>query len=156
MPFPYRHPVRKARASLDKDKPSSKMSAPERRWAQEGNAQLILLDPFKGLDVVCSVYEWMSLRLPGGLYTPDFMSLLNDGQVIFVEVKETRMMQSYRDSRSKLRTAAALNPWFTFVMAVWKRKEKRWEIEFIPCDGKGWKSGIYLNPLDLLKETEVQ
>lgn len=68
--------------------------------------------------VVLTMYEPMAFYIPGGRYRPDFMHLLEDGSVVFVEVKKNKHLKSYRDSRSKLRAAAEVFPFFTWVMSL--------------------------------------
>ena len=95
--------------------------------------------------VSATLYEWVTFRLPGGTYTPDFMVILSDGRLVFIEVKESAYAKGYRDSRSKLRSAAALNPWFYFVMAVYGRKGNSWRMEVIPSNDKGFRNGIEIS-----------
>lgn len=116
----------------------SKMSAPEKAFNREG--YLLLADIVASIDVV--LYEWMSFNIPGGKYTPDFFVRFSDGSIAFVEVKQESISKSgkkyygasYRDSRSKLRATAELNPWFKFYMAAYSRNG--WKIEqIIPTRG---------------------
>lgn len=119
----------------------SKMSTPERIFNSEG--YFILSDELKsGIEVM--LYEWVSFNIPGGRYTPDFFVLFKDGSVVFVEVKQESIGKSgkryyaggsYRDSRSKLRAAAELNPWFKFYMAVYNRRDG-WRLDpIVPSRG---------------------
>jgi hypothetical protein len=87
----------------------------EVRWNQFGKN--IVADTF-GSEVVFDGYEWLSFKVPGGTYTPDRACLLADGRWIFIEVKGSKKQTNYRDARSKLRGAAALNPWFIFCEAI--------------------------------------
>jgi hypothetical protein len=84
----------------------------------------------------------MSFNLPGGRYTPDFFILFSDGTIAFVEVKQEAVSRSgkryyagksYRDSRSKLRAAAVLNPWFSFYQATYNT-QTGWRLEKIDAN----------------------
>lgn len=59
-----------------------------------------------GSKVLRLVYEPITFNLPGNRYTPDFMAVLADGRVVFVEIKGSTKQRGYRDARSKLRAAA--------------------------------------------------
>jgi hypothetical protein len=142
-----------AKAYFEASKSYSKMSAPERYFSNEG--YLILADtvaPNVRIEVL--LYEWITFNVPGGKYTPDFFVLFSDGTVAFVEVKQEAISRagnkyyagkSYRDSRSKLRASAELNPWFKFYMAVYNSRDG-WRFEdIIPTRGldniKGKQNG---------------
>lgn len=71
--------------------------------------------------VLFAGYEWLSFKLPGGEYTPDWDYVMGDGRLVIVEVKTSKFQAGYRDARSKLRAAATLNPWFTFYEAMQER-----------------------------------
>ncbi len=71
-----------------------------------------------GQVVELTMYEPMAFYIPGGRYRPDFMHILEDGRIVFVEVKKNKHLKSYRDSRSKLRAAAVVFPFFTWVMSL--------------------------------------
>jgi hypothetical protein len=67
------------------------------------------------------VYEPISLNIPGGRYTPDFMALFGlERWRAMVEVKATKYQPSYRDSRSKIRAAARVHRWDRFFVAWYK------------------------------------
>jgi hypothetical protein len=132
-----------ARAYYDVAASNSKMSRPEILFNNEG--YLLLKDTVAAqINIEVLLYEWMSFNLPGGKYTPDFFVMFSDGTIAFVEVKQVSMSrsgkkyyagQSYRDSRSKLRAAAELNPWFRFYMASYNNRTG-WNIEtIIPSRG---------------------
>jgi hypothetical protein len=116
----------------------SKMSTPERLFY---NGDYLLLKDFVAADVEIKVikYECVSFNVPGGRYTPDFFLIFSDGTVAFVEVKQETISKSgrkfygksYRDSRSKLRASAQLNPWFKFYQASYNTRTG-WRIELIP------------------------
>ena len=84
--------------------------------------------------IIFSGYEWFSFRLPGGTYTPDWCYLLDTGQWVCVEVKQSKFARGYRDARAKLRAAATLNPWFRFYEI--RPDGKDWIIEEIKPDEK--------------------
>jgi len=136
-----------AKAQLERDYDA--MSAAECAWSTGGYLSLNADPMFADFDVVATMlYEWQSFKLPGASYTPDFLCIMQSGTLVYIEVKESKFQGSYRDSRSKLRAAAALNPWFYFVMAVWKKGTRAaplgsWIIEHIEPDHKGWRSGQY-------------
>ncbi len=67
----------------------------------------------------------MTLRLANGLrYTPDFMLIMPDGSIVFVEVKGY-----WRDdARAKVKMVADQFPWWTFV-ATRRRKGGGWDGE---------------------------
>lgn len=121
-----------------KVKQQSKMSLAERRWKAGGYEHLLESQWVDGAKMTMMLYEWYSFRLPGGLYTPDFNLFLDDGRLMHIEIKESAFARNFRDSRSKLRAAASLNPWFDFFMARLDRKAGIWRIEYIEPDGKGW------------------
>lgn len=98
-------------------------SRTEAEWARVGD--LILMDEFQK-QVVVQMYEPVAFYVPSGRYKPDFMHILEDGTMIFVEVKGSKKQKGYRSSRQKLREAANVFPMFTWVMAV-----KGWEIEVL-------------------------
>ncbi len=72
-------------------------------------------------------YESITLRLPGGSrYTPDFMTVGTDGQIILHEVKGVYRFHSEGRARTAWRECAAAFPMFRFVWAKWTGK--RWEL----------------------------
>jgi hypothetical protein len=105
-------------------------SSVEQKWAYSGKLHVSL---FFESQVVFGGYEWFSFKLPGGEYTPDWCYLLKDGRWVMVELKGSQFQPNYRDARSKLRAAATLNPWFTFVEAR-PARGATWEIEIIKAD----------------------
>lgn len=74
-------------------------------------------------DVLCGkgVYEPIVLRLAGGNYTPDWMTVEN-GQVTFHECKGAFRFPSESRAVLAFRTAAAQFPCFRF---IWAQKQKR-------------------------------
>lgn len=106
-------------------------SSYEQTWRAIGDA---MIAEFFGSPVTWRGYEWMSFKLPAAKYTPDFSYRLADGRMIHVEVKPSKFSDNYRDSRSRLRAAATLNPFFIFAEA---RVEKgRWILEIIEPDSE--------------------
>lgn len=104
-------------------------SREEVRWLSEG---IPILERHFGMPVLLERSKAVSFRLPGGVYTPDFMYILEDGRRIHVEVKGSRFQPNYRDARSKVRTAATLYWFDTFCEARIENKE--WLVEHIPPD----------------------
>lgn len=111
----------------------SKMSLPERLFNNEG---YLLLSDYIDAGIQVMLYEHISFNIPGGRYTPDFFIIFTDGKVAFVEVKQASVSRkgkkyyagnSYRDSRSKLRATAEINPWFRFFQATYIKGG--WDIE---------------------------
>lgn len=70
-----------------------------------------------GESAVLVLYEPLTFNLPGGSYTPDFMQILESGRIVFTEIKGSVKQKNARDSISKLRAAAAVYPFFSFVLA---------------------------------------
>lgn len=73
------------------------------------------------------LYEPLSVNLPGGRYTPDFLIIGFDGLMYFIEVKGSRKQAGYRDARSKLRAAAAICRWARWFEVIVGGRE--WSIE---------------------------
>lgn len=118
----------------------------------ERNGALIL-----GNELECGVarteYHPMTFLLPGGGYTPDFLHILTDGRLVFVETKalilktkftegqdgtvtakqvhNSRAQKGYRDTRTKLRAAAELHPWALWAEVRVGKRGGEWELEFI-------------------------
>ena len=90
-------------------------SKTETAWSKVG--AVYIADEFDAR-VVWEGYETVRLSLPGGVYTPDFHYILDNGQTVFVEIKGSKKQKGYRDARSKLRAAAAVYPFWTFCEAV--------------------------------------
>lgn len=144
------------------------MSGPERDWVQSGH--LLLVEEY-GEDwyIEAILYEPITFRLPGATYTPDFLVCLLHGTLagvrksVFVETKEEyaytkrtvkddgtlqartvrHRQQSYRDSRSKLRAAASVNPWYDFWMATRDAKTHAWNLEKIEQPDY-WDTAVFL------------
>lgn len=109
-------------------------SGTEAEWLSQGHIPLI--ENVTGQKVVFWNYEWVTFRLPGASYTPDYFYLLDNGIQVYVEVKGSKAQANYRDARSKLRAAASLNPWARFFEArvakrAWDFEEITPDIEFI-------------------------
>lgn len=100
-------------------------STTEQRWAIQGRA---IMGALIGQPVHIELYEPVTLKLPGGSYTPDFLYVFDDGLTAFVEVKGSTKQRGYRDARAKLRAAAEL-------YAIWDFYEVRpgatWTVEKI-------------------------
>lgn len=89
------------------------------------------LESHFGCAVVRMNYEPCSWRLPGGRYTPDFYAILEDGRVVFIEVKGSRQQRGYRDAMSKLRAAAALHPEFVWCECLVGQNGRKLELEVL-------------------------
>ena len=65
-------------------------------------------------------FEAMALRLADRTtYTPDFFIIMADGSIVFHEVKGFW----HQAGRIKIKVAAELHPWFTFIAVQLKKKE---------------------------------
>lgn len=104
-------------------------SREEVRWRSEGIPQI---EQHFGLKVVVDRSKAYSFKLPGGVYTPDFFYILEDGQRVHVEVKGSKRQPNYRDARSKIRIAATLYWWDVFCEVRWENRE--WTVERILPD----------------------
>lgn len=104
-------------------------SPPEFRWTSFAPP---LLEETFGKKVVWTGRTSFTVHLPGAKYTPDFMHLLEDGAVVFVEVKGSTFQPSFRDSKSKIRAAATLYPFFHWYMAF--QAKGGWEFEEVKSD----------------------
>lgn len=114
-------PTKMARAR--KVKPADSMSGPEHLW-QEGGKK-ILFEKF-GFDTEAMTYEPMTFKSGNIRYTPDFMHICSNGEVVFIEVKGSRFQKSYAYSRTRARATANANPWFYFYEAICNDGE--WEV----------------------------
>jgi hypothetical protein len=92
-----------------------------------------IIESETGHEIRFSGYEWMSFKVPGGTYTPDWCYLLDTGQWVCVEIKGSKFQKGYRDARAKLRAAATLNPWHVFYEAM-PFRDLNWKLERIPPD----------------------
>lgn len=101
----------------------------EYRWSCVGRE---LIGSRFGAGVIFAGYEYISFRVPGGSYTPDFFYVLSDGRCVLCEIKASKHQSGYAYARAKLRAAASLNPWFVFVEA--RMESKEWAIEVIEAD----------------------
>lgn len=104
-------------------------SREEIRWLLEG---VPVLERHFEKKVELDRSKAVSFKLPGGIYTPDFFYILEDGRRIHIEVKGSKFQPNYRDARSKIRTAATLYWFDTFCEA--RIEEKQWVIEIIEID----------------------
>lgn len=99
-------------------------STHENQWQRIGAS---VLSQEIGSPVIWEGYEWIAFRVPGGIYTPDFMYIFENGEIAFTEVKGSKRQKGYVTTRQKLRATATLNPWFYFFEVVGKGVD--WEIE---------------------------
>ena len=100
----------RAKANTAKITPPYK-SATETLWAALGPGAIAQA---LGQAVVLTMYEPLTVHLPGGAYTPDFFYILTDGTQVFCEVKGSTKQRGYRDARSKLRAAAEIFPFYVW------------------------------------------
>ncbi len=134
-----------ARADVRKLMPAVKSH--EEAWWQTHGA-LYVANEF-GCAVAVTLYEPASWSIPGGSYKPDFLHMLADGRMVFVEVKalilkdkvitrrdgtaevkqvhNSAAQHGYRDARLRLRAAAEVYPYFVWCEA---RIGKRGAFEF--------------------------
>lgn len=99
-------------------------SKSERDWAIFGD---MVLEDELGEKTYRRLYEPVSFYLEGGRYKPDFMHILLDGRVVFVEIKGSRRARGYKEGRIKFNAVTDKHPWFVWVMAV--GSGDRWEVE---------------------------
>ena len=97
----------------------------ERRFADVGPT---LLGAHFGAECLVFEYEPCRWKIPGGHYTPDWLCVLSDGRIVFVEVKGSKRQKNYRDARSKLRAAKAIRPWWVWVEVV---ESEGWTVEVL-------------------------
>jgi len=114
----------RAKADVDALVPKYK-SGSEEKFALTGRA--ILGDAF-GVPVLAMWYEPCKWKIPGGHYTPDWMAVLDTGQVLFVEIKGSRKQKGYRDARSKLRAASEIYSIYTWCEVV---EQDGWRVEVL-------------------------
>ncbi len=99
-----------ARADITRLLPTFDSQA-EAWWDTHG--PLLLADELR-CAVALTQYHAITVHLPGGSYTPDFLHILADGRLILVEIKGSKQQRGYRDARAKLRAAADLYRWATW------------------------------------------
>lgn len=118
--------------NLDMSKSIGFQSKTEEAFFNNGR---IFIEEAYDTRVIGMFYEWISFNLPSSVYTPDFMVLLENGLLLFTEVKGSKKQRHYQQSRYKVRIAASLNPFFRFAMATPVDKHYSiWEIDKIPFD----------------------
>lgn len=106
-----------------------KRRKPGERTAHEAAWEAALAD--NPCSVSRYVFEAVKLRLADAtFYTPDFMVLRHDGSIEFHEVKGSWAAPNQDKSRVKLKVAAEMFPWFTFVAIVATKKPVK--------SGGGW------------------
>lgn len=90
-------------------------SKAEERWSAFGSHHLFVL---LGHLTYIQHYEPVTFNLPGGKYTPDWLHILENGQVVIVENKGSKKQKGYPAARIRLIQAATIHFYFTFVEAV--------------------------------------
>jgi len=119
--------VSEARANVAALKPQYR-SKVEEAWADIG---AIYIAAEFDARVVWQMYEPATLTLsfkPRATYMPDFLYILETGQVVFVEVKSRKGGRGYTATRSRIRIAADRFPFFTFVQATGSGKSFELEV----------------------------
>jgi len=118
------------------------VSREEKEWF-EGVGLRVISEKFPelGAPMFCG-YEWVSFRLPGGSYTPDYSYRFRNGKWIHFEIKGSPFQPNLRDARSKIHIAATVNPWDIFAWAMRKGKVP-WEVHVIKPD-PGWLQTFYM------------
>lgn len=108
-------------------------------------------------EVVWWAYEPIRLRLAHGcFYTPDFQVITpTETGAYNLELHEVKVMWRVRggpdkpgilrDGRVKLHTAAELNPYYTFVLAI-EQRDKSWQLETIPPSAGGPLTKLLAKP----------
>ena len=75
----------------------------------------------------------MRFYLEGGSYLPDFLHVLDTGEMVIVEVKGSPKQKGYASSRAKLHAAAERYPFFLWFQATYvkERGNEDWNLEQI-------------------------
>lgn len=105
------------------------LTARSREEARAADDLPALIEQETGGEIVFAGYEWVSFKLPGSSYTPDWNYLLSDGRWVRVEVKGSRYQAGYQASVARLRAAAALNPWDAFYLYEAGRPLRRVDVD---------------------------
>ena len=104
----------------------------EKRWLSFDS---VVIEDFFESKVAVMRPKPFSFLLPANSYTPDFMYILEDGRHVFVEVKGSQFQHGYRDSIAKLRMAATLFYFYTFVEVMPNKEHKNgWAVRLIEPD----------------------
>ncbi len=89
----------------------------------------ILVHEWLNVRVLLTHYEPIAFNLPGAFkYTPDFLHVLEDRRILFVEVKNSKKQKGYRVTHNSIKTAAAIHPYFMWAECI---KDKGWGFEEI-------------------------
>lgn len=99
------------------------MDPTEELWQKQGDDAL--LKEF-GKKTVWREHEPVTFNKAKIKYTPDFMHVMEDGEVIFIEVKASRFGKSYGASRVRARLMANTFSMFGFYEAL--RSKGQWAI----------------------------
>lgn len=106
----------------------------EKKWFQDSSD---FISVNLAGEIVWSCYEGLSLKIPGGRYTPDWVYLLQhpDSSIrcICVEIKGSIFQKNYRATRQALRAAASLYTWMDFYQIMYKSGGE-WQMEKIDRD----------------------
>lgn len=120
------------------------VSREEKEWI-EGVGLRVIEEKFPayGPPMFCG-YEWISFKVPGGTYTPDYSYRFRNGKWIHFEIKGSPFQPNLRDARSKIRIAATVNPWDTFAWAM-RKGAVPWEVQIVKPD-PDWLQTFYYEP----------
>ena len=77
------------------------------------------------IDHLSAYYEPITLRTSGGKYTPDFLMVMPNLTMVYVEVKGSWKARGGPTSRRRLREAAATFGWMANFIAVLPEKERQ-------------------------------
>lgn len=101
----------------------------EAEWASIGSLRM---QAFFSAKIIAEHFEPFTINLPGPIkYTPDFFYILENGVAVLAEIKKSKKNKGYAVSLNKLKTAAAIYPYFIYVMVT---KEDGWKISIIGGD----------------------
>lgn len=120
----------------------------EKRWLQFDK---VVIEDYFGGEVQIIKPKVLSFNLPANTYTPDFMYVMKNGDIVFVEVKGSPFQQGYRDSIAKLRMCATLNYYWKFIMVMPDKESKNgWKVTEIPPDEE--YGGLFKELCDQLEQ----
>jgi len=104
----------------------------EKRWLKFDK---VVVEDYFGSKVALMRPKPVSFLLPANVYTPDFFYILEDGRRVYVEVKGSTFQQGYRDAIAKLRMAATLYYFETFIEVMPDKTSKNgWSVKLIEPD----------------------
>ena len=105
--------------------PEEKMSKAEAEWYRIGVSELR-----RAMEILTKevYYEPVTLKFGRLAYTPDFMHITLNNEIIFVEVKASRYQRGFDKTMVKIKAMAAAYPFFRYFTALqinggWNIKE---------------------------------